>query len=158
MLSGYLVRMIEQHAAELTKELLDDLQSNPRIPAFRQLSREELHDRMHDLYRNLGQWLANESEAVIETAYGEIGRRRAAQGVPISEVVYALCLVKEHLRNFVRRVDFLESALELHREVELNTMVGHFFDRAVYFAVKGYEVARAEMASGEISANSSLPA
>jgi hypothetical protein len=158
MLSGYLVRIIEQHAEDLTKELLDDLQSNPRTPSFRQLSREELHERMHDLYKNLGLWLAHENEAAIETMYAEIGRRRAAQGVPISEVVCALGLVKEHLRNFVRRVDFLGSAFELHREVELNTMVGHFFDRAVYFTVKGYEAARLAGASGDVAANHPLRA
>jgi hypothetical protein len=144
MLSAYLVRMIENHAEDLTKALLDDLQSHPRTTSFHRLSRDELHRRLYDLYHNLGQWLGDKSESAIEETYVELGRRRFLDNVPISELLYALILGKEHLRNFVRRVGVVYSALELHREVELNLMISHFFDRAMYYAVRGHEAARLE--------------
>jgi hypothetical protein len=33
----------------------------------------------------------------------------------------------------------MDSAVELHQEAELRRLVGHFFDEAIYFAVKAYE-------------------
>lgn len=148
MLSAYLVRMIENHAEDLTKALLDDLQTNPRTASFHRLSRDELHRRLFDLYHNLGHWLADKSESAIEETYTELAQRRFQENVPISELLYALLLGKEHLRSFVRRMGVVYSALELHREVELNLMISHFFDRAVYYAVKGYEEARLEKETG----------
>jgi len=40
MLSAHLIRVIETHAEELTRELLDDLGRNPRTPSFRSMSRD----------------------------------------------------------------------------------------------------------------------
>jgi hypothetical protein len=148
MLSAYLVRMIENHAEELTREVLDDLTQNPKTPAWHSLSRDEIHRRVYDLYHNLGHWLADNSEAGVARTYGQIGRDRFHENVPLPELVYASVLVKDHLRNFVRRAGVVYSALELHREVELNLMIGHFFDTALYHQVKGYEEARAEAAAG----------
>jgi hypothetical protein len=158
MLSAYLVRMIENHAEDLTRELLDDLLSNSRTKAYHGLSRDELHRRTYDLYHNLGQWLADETDASIETTYSQMARQRHADGVPLSELIYALTLAKEHLRTFVRRVGVVYSALELHREVELNLMIGHFFDRAVYFAARGYEAAQARRHSDEARGRAAMHA
>ena len=146
MLSAYLVRMIENHAADLTREVLDDLVQHPNTPSFHALSRDELHKRAFDLYHNLGQWLADKSEADVEATYSSLGRKRFHEGLPLSEVLYAHLLIKDHLRNFVRRAGVVYSALELHREVELNLMIGHFFDKALYYMARGYELAQAEAA------------
>src|SRR5262245_13721748 len=54
MLSAHLIRTIEMHAEELTRELLDDLGRNPRTPSFHSLTREELRSRVYDVYHNLG--------------------------------------------------------------------------------------------------------
>ena len=147
MLSAYLVRMIENHAEDLTREVLDDLTHNPKTPAWHALSRDEMHRRVYDLYHNLGHWLADKSETAVERSYSQLGRDRFSEQVPLEEVVFATVLIKDHLRNFIRRAGVVYSALELHREVELNLMVGHFFDKALYYAVKGYEEARADSAA-----------
>jgi len=141
MLSVYLIRMIENHAEDLTREVLDDLSSNLRTPSFHGLSRDQLHSRVYDLYHNLGHWLADMSEESVERTYTAMGRTRHIERVPMSEVLYMTVLLKDHLRNFIRRAGVVYSALELHREVELNLMVGHFFDKALYYTVKGYEEA-----------------
>ena len=57
MLSVRLVQMIEDHAEELTRELIEDLQSNPRTPHYHHLTYEELHFRTYSVYRNLGHWV-----------------------------------------------------------------------------------------------------
>ena len=148
MLSVYLIRMIETHAEDLTKEVLDDLARNPNTPSFHAIPKDELHRRIYDVYHNLGKWLDDRSEAEIESGFSTMGRLRHAEGIPVSECILAVTLVKEHLRNYIRSRGMAHTALELYQEVELNLMLGHFFDRALYFLARGYEHAhRAAMAA-----------
>ena len=35
----------------------------------------------------------------------------------------------------------MDSAVELYQEEELNLMIGHFFDKVLYYTVRGYETA-----------------
>lgn len=143
MLSVRLVRMIEDHAEELTRGVLDDLQSNPRTPSYHRLDREELHRRVYDVYRNLGRWLGEMSEEAIGASYGELGRKRHSEGIPLSEVVYALILIKYHLRDYIRTSGLIDSAVDLYQEQELHRLVGRFFDKATYHTVRGHECASA---------------
>jgi hypothetical protein len=143
MLSARLVRLIEDHAEDLTRSVLADLASNPRTPAYHRIPRDELHHRVHDVYRNLGRWLGDKTDEAVEPSYLSLGRRRLAEGVPLSEVVYALILTKHHLASFIRSAGLVDSAVELYQEEELNLLVDHFFDKAVYHTVRGYEQAAA---------------
>ncbi len=114
MLSARLIQTIQDHAEDLTREMLKDLASN----------------------------LGDKSDAGVEATYSGLGGIRAAEGVPLGEVVYALILIKEHLRGYIRRAGLVDSAVQLYLEEELNLMIGRFFDKALYYTVKGYEGAR----------------
>jgi hypothetical protein len=57
--------------------------------------------------------------------------------------VWALVLTRDHLWHFLRQEAFADSIFELHAELELHQLLGQFFDRAIYFAVLGYEEGRA---------------
>lgn len=130
--------MIEDHAEQITHALLNDLQSNPRTPAYNGLSRDELHRRIYEVYHNLGQWLADASEETIESSYSELGRIRFAEDIPLSEVVCALILTKYHLRDYISTSAMLDSAVELYQEKELQRLIGQFFDKAIYYTVQAY--------------------
>jgi hypothetical protein len=139
MLSARLVRRIEEHAEELTAEVLADLSTNARTHSYHTLSRDELHRRVYDVYRHLGRWLGEETDATIERTYQELGVRRCREHVPLHEVIYALILSKYHLRDYIRSSGIVDSAVDLYQEEELHIRLGRFFDKAIYFAVKGYE-------------------
>jgi hypothetical protein len=139
MLSTRLVTMIEDHAEELTRGVIRNLKTNSLTAHFQHMSYDEIHHRTYDVYRNLGHWLSHKSDEAIEATYSELGKKRFSEGVPLSQVVYGLILIKEHLRDYVQSSGLLDSALELYQEQELRRLVGHFFDRAIYFTVRGYE-------------------
>jgi len=139
MLSRRLVQIIEDHAEQLTRDLIDDLRSNNRTPHYHQLSREELHLRTYDVYRNLGRWLNDETESAIESSYIQLGKKRFAEGIPLNEIVYSLGLIKNHLLEYIHFSGMADSAVELHGDRELQRLVGRFFDKAVYYTVAGYE-------------------
>jgi len=139
MLSVRLVQMIEDHAEALTRELIKDLQTNPRTPHYHHLSYEELHYRTYSVYRNLGHWISQGSEEAIASKYAELAVRRYAEGVPLEEIVFALVSTKHHLYAYVRTTGLMDSAVELHQERELRRLVGSFYDKAIYYAVMAFE-------------------
>lgn len=94
---------------------------------------------MIEVYRNLGEWLLQKSEADIGERFRAIAARRASQGVPLSEFVWALVISRNHLWHFLQREAFVDNIVELFGELELQKMLNQFFDRAVYFAILGYE-------------------
>jgi hypothetical protein len=141
MISTKLLTMIEDHADQLTGGLVGDLQRHPRTGAYHHLAPAEVYNRGHDVYRNLGKWVARGSEREIESSYTELGRRRCQEGIPLSQVIFALILTKDHLVNYVRMSGLSDSALDLYQELELIRVVARFFDKALYHTVQGYEQA-----------------
>ncbi|HMD83992.1 MAG TPA: hypothetical protein VKO18_04735 [Terriglobia bacterium] len=139
MLSVRLVQMIEDHAEELTGELIKDLRSNPRTPHYHHLTFEELHYRTYSVYRNLGHWVSQRSEEPIAASYADLAIRRYAEGVPLEEIVFALASTKNHLYSYVQSTGLMDSAVELHQERELRRLIGNFYDKAIYYTVRAYE-------------------
>jgi hypothetical protein len=55
-------------------------------------------------------------------------------------------LFKDHLRHFISSRGLVASVVELYSEEQLYQLTWSFFDRALYFTVKGYEDERRRMA------------
>ena len=141
MISARLVAMIEDHADQLTAGLVDALLRHPRTSGYHRLARSELRDRADDVYRNLGRWLTRGSETEIQARYADLGRVRRREGIPLSEVVFALILTKAHLLEYVKTSGLSDTALDLYQELDLVRVVEQFFDKAIYYAAHGYEEA-----------------
>jgi hypothetical protein len=48
-------------------------------------------------------------------------------------------LTKHHLRDYIQAAGLVDSAVELYQEQELQRVLGHFFDKAIYYTVRAYE-------------------
>lgn len=143
MLSIRLVRLVEDNADELAREIQQELQMSPRTPAFRALPPETLHRRLNGLHRNLAQWLKERSQPKVAAFYEELGRRRFGQGVPLSEMTLAFAAIKRHLRRHVLAGVAPATAVEIYQLEEFEALVDGFFDEALYHTARGYEQARA---------------
>jgi hypothetical protein len=141
MIAQRLVQLIETHADQLARDVMEKLESSERASDLRKVRPEELKVRVYEIYRNLGDWLLNRTEAAIEQRYTTIGARRAAQGVALSHLIYAITLVKDELWGFMGREGMVDRHVELFQELELLLIVDRFFDRAIYYATRGYEQA-----------------
>jgi len=139
MFSYRLVRLIESHADALAGGLEERVHNNPQVTHFRDIPAHELRERVYEIYRHLSEWLLGKNELDIEHRYLEIGMRRARQRVPLSEVVQAIVLTKENLWDFLKSEAVMDRAVEIMGELELLQMLEMFFDRAIYYAVVGYE-------------------
>ncbi len=143
MLAYRLVRLIETHSDALASGLLAKVQSSELTRSYRNVAPEELKERVHEIYRHLGDWLLGKSAFDIEQRYEEIGTRRVHQGVPISELIWVIILTKENLWEFLKKENIMERPVEVFGELEMMQLLDQFFDRAIYYASVGYERALA---------------
>jgi hypothetical protein len=137
--SGRVIALIESHAEDLTRGTLEKIRASLRTPSYRKLSYEDLYARIFDVYRDLGHWLLDKTDTAIRSRFTDLGERRFKEGVPLSEVLWALVTTKEYLRAYVSAWAFADSAVELYRQQELDRLIAHFFDRAMCYAAEGYE-------------------
>ena len=151
MTSAKLVELIEIHASRLTTDVTQDIATNPRTSGFRSVSREELEQRVFQVLHHLGNWIGDPKSARVEAEFAEWGSRRFDQGIPVSEIVYAIIVLKQHLRRYIRDNGLVDAAfsraehddvlpLHLYSLQDLNARVGQFFDEALYCLARGYEV------------------
>jgi len=143
MIALRLVRFIEEHSDELAEGLTHRILSSDRSKALRKIPASELHQRCHEIYRNLSDWLLNKTDSDVEAVYKKLGARRASQGIALADLVWALLQTKEHLWSFLEREGLHAQPHELYGEFELLRLLDQFFDRAVYHATAGYEEALA---------------
>jgi hypothetical protein len=139
MLAYRLVRLIETHSDGLAASLLERVRTSPLLADYRLVPPEELRQRVYEIYRHLGDWLLSKSEQDIERRYLEIGARRAAQGVPSSQLTWAIVLTKENLWEFLKNEVELDRPTEVFGELEVVKLLEQFFDRAIFYASMGYE-------------------
>lgn len=140
-----MVQLIEAHAGNLSDELMQRLKtSNSCNELLRNVPAQELKMRTHEIYRNLSDWILAKTESEIEERYVGLGMRRAKQGVPFSEFLFALNATKECLWQYLQQEGLLEDPVELLGDLDLLHSLGRFFDRAAYSASIGYESARKE--------------
>jgi len=139
MLLAYrLLRLVETHANALAEALLKKTQASPLLPDYNNVPAEELKQRVQEIYRHLAVWL-RKSNSDIEKRYLEIGAQRAQQGVPLSQLVWAIVLTKNNLWEFLKKEAVLDRPAEICGELEVEELFGQFFDRAIYYAAMGYE-------------------
>jgi hypothetical protein len=139
MLAIRLVRRIESQIEQLSRDLSEKVWNSPRCSDLSKVPESELQARTCEIYRNLSDWLLDNAEVQVERRYTELGAARAQQGVAYSHFVWAIISTKEHVRTFVQREGLSENAMELHGELELQLLLGHFFDLVLYYAAVGYE-------------------
>lgn len=141
MLLAYrLVRLIETHADKLAETALERVEADPKTRDYpARVPGEDFRAAVGEIYRHLGEWIMGKSEEEIARRYTEIGRRRAAQGVLLSELNWAIVLTRENLWEFLKSEDTLERPTEVFGELKLLQLLERFFDCANFYAAVGYE-------------------
>lgn len=137
-----LISLIESDAAELTRRTVEALQTSPHTPSYRKLAFQDLYSKAYDVFHQFGRWLLENADELIQARYQNLGAQRFHERIPLSEVLWALVLTKNHLRRHLAAWALADSAVELYRQQELDRLVAQFFDRALCYTAEGYERAR----------------
>ena len=121
--------------------LLVKLQTSDKCPDFTKVPAQEFEQRVYEIYDHLGEWLLGKKEEDVARRYTEIGMRRERQGVPLSQLMQAIMLTREHLWEYLKHEANIEKPVEVFGELEMMELLEQFFDRAMYYAALGYEKA-----------------
>ena len=150
MISAKLIELIHVHAHQLAADVARDLRHNPRTPAFRAVAEHELADRAYHIFFELGNWIGDPGSDAVRSEFADWGGKRFGQGIPLSQIVYGIIVLKTHLRRYISDHGLIESAfprveadyvlpMHLHSLQQLNEQVSTFFDEALFQLAQGYE-------------------
>ena len=138
-----LIQLIETRTERLSEGLMHRLKGNDRCIEFlRRVPSDELKNRSHEIYRDLSDWLLHKTESELEKRYVGLGMKRARQGVPYTDLLWAVSTTKEYLWQFMLAEGLFEEPIDLFGEIDLLYSMDRFFNRILYFAAMGYERAR----------------
>jgi hypothetical protein len=142
MHAAKLVRHMRANGEHMSDEVLQRIRASEKCGELvRKLTLEEQKHYATDIYRDLTDWLSTESDDTIERRYVALGMLRARQGIPFSNVQWAVCIAQEYLWQHMQQECLLEEPVEFWGGVILLRSLTQFFNRIVYFALLGYELA-----------------
>jgi len=150
MISAKLIELIEIHATGLTRAVAADLTTNERTKGFRSMPAVDLEQRIFQILNHLGDWIGAPKSEKVGAEFSDWGGRRFGQGIPLSELVYAMVIIKRHLHRYIQDNGLVDAAfprveaeyvlpMHLHSLQDLNQQVTAFFDEALYALTMGYE-------------------
>lgn len=143
MLSDALVSLLQEHADEIAALWIDDIQGNPTTRAYQQVPREDLLDQVTMALSQFSRWWQGEDVgAEMRKAYRRTGRRRARNGFAQHEVLSALMLLRKHIWTYAHQQGMWRRPIEVYRVLELDRRLVLYFDRAMYYTSRGFDVDR----------------
>jgi len=140
MFAFKLIQLIETRAEPLSDGLMRRIKKDDRCAELlRRVPPDELRKRSHEIYFNINDWLRNKTESEIEDNYIGLGMRRAKQGVPYTDLLWAVSATKEHLWEFMEAEGIFTEPIDMLGGMDLLHSLDRFFDRILYFAAVGYQ-------------------
>jgi len=150
MVADRLVEIIEINATRLSADVAADLGGNARTRGFRAVPRQDLEARVFHILRHLSHSLSDRRSERVKAEFEEWGRRRFDQGIPFTEIIYSMIVLKHHLRRYIRENGLVEASfprvgrnltvpVHLNNLQELNAQMSLFFDEALYHLACGYQ-------------------
>jgi hypothetical protein len=139
LISDKLVEVIEKHSKVIVKRWSNRLVADPTTSSYTQKNIGYVQSKAQALLEHLGKWVSYDtSKADVGKIYAKEGMDLFNMGIPLCEVIRALYTLRRTLWLFVENESLFESALQLHQMKELSDRVILFFDRAEYYAIRGY--------------------
>jgi len=142
-LAGKLVEIIETRAGGIARAWYRDVKESSYTPSFKHISEKDALEIVNNVYRKLGYWLHPDSEHEVRDTYEIFGQSMYHKGLQMEEVVMTLVLIKRYLWLHLLEEGLMTTDLAIYQALELNNKVVLYFDRAIYFALRGYREARA---------------
>jgi len=134
-----LIAILEKHLDDLTGSWVTEVKNSDYLETYQKLSDEKLFDRGNILFSNLQEWLLNGASNEDAAKYfQEIGIERINEGIPLSEVYYALYLEKKVLWSFVAWKDEVAGILTARDAIEFMSEINNYFDLGNFNIVRGY--------------------
>ena len=136
-----LIQHLKADAGGMSERLFEKIRNSRKCSdlVFRVPAEEHKRYAM-GVYQDLVGWLETETDSSIEHRYVALGKLRAGQGVPFSDLFWAVCITREYLWEYIQQECLLEEPVEFWGGVMLLRSLNHFFDHVLYLALLGYQI------------------
>ena len=137
-----LVQLMRTNLAVMSEQLVRKLRASGKCrELLLKVPESEQLRYANEICQALSQWLSDETDSILEQHYIALGVRRAGQGVPLSQVFWAVSIAREHLWEYTQQGCLYEEPVEFRGGIMLLHSLNSFFDHVMYFVLAGYEKA-----------------
>jgi hypothetical protein len=139
-LSDKLIKLIESNAEVIARRWLNHIRSNKSSPTYAQADPESTLQRNLIVVGQFGKWLSGfYNDDDIRNYYRKLGSERKKEGFALSEILSAISLTRKYIWEFALSQRLWNSTIDIYMTLELERRMMLFFDRASYYAARGYE-------------------
>jgi ADP-ribose pyrophosphatase YjhB (NUDIX family) len=140
-LSDRLVEAIEKNAHRIVLLWMQDVLAGRSTEGYRRIDRDWMWKGVHRIISQFGKWLGGfYSDKDVRDFYFKLGSGSRKEGLILSEVLSALSLLRKHIWEFSLSQGIWTSTLDIYTALELDRRIVIFFDKAAFYASRGYEV------------------
>ncbi|HPL63014.1 MAG TPA: NUDIX domain-containing protein [Syntrophales bacterium] len=140
LLSDRIVEMIEKNASRIVLLWMQDVLASRSTEGYRRIDRDWIWKGVHRIISQFGKWLGGfYSDKDVRGFYLKLGSGSRREGLILSEVLSALSLLRKHIWEFSLSQGVWTSTLDIYTALELDRRIVVFFDKAAFYASRGYE-------------------
>jgi hypothetical protein len=137
--SNRLIDLIKKNTGLILERWEEHLINDPTTPSFSKEHIDYVVARARNVLVDLETWIGYDaSKDEIGRNYAGEGMKLFELGIPLCEAHRALVVLRRMLWNFVEIESDFDTMFELSQIRELSDRVILFFDRALYYLIRGY--------------------
>ncbi len=135
-----LIELTEKHAEAIARQWYSNVKMNPRTPAYHTMPENTAIRQAIDFYTNFRHIFYSENpfEEANDIFY-KFAEERYREHIPLSQVVYALVLMRRHLWLFAESQATFVTPIELHQASESLSRTILMFDYAIFIVISTYD-------------------
>ena len=139
MSTGNLSKIVDDQIDELKREWLEEVRKSDYLTTYQSFNDNDIISRGEAVYTHLSEWLkegATNKDA--EDYFENVGSVRFQERFPLTEVHYAVYLLKKIFWNKIDWRDKVTGAFETSNATKIMNVFNDYFDLANFSITKGY--------------------
>lgn len=139
MATANLSKIVDEQIDELKTEWLDEVRKSEYLSTYKTFNDEETIKRGEAVYSHLSDWLKeNSTNESAEKYFQNVGAIRFNERFPLTEVHYAIYLLKKIFWSKIDWRDKVSGAFETSNATKIMNVFNDYFDLASFNITKGY--------------------
>lgn len=139
MASANLSRIVEEQIDALKKEWCEEVRKSEYLTTYKEINDEVTTQRGEAVYLHLRDWLKEgATNQSAEKYFEEVGANRFKERFPLTEVHYAIYLLKKIFWSKIDWRDKVTGSFETTNATKIINVFNDYFDLASFNITKGY--------------------
>lgn len=134
-----LSKIVDDQIDELKKEWLEEVRKSEYLRTYQSFNDQETVKRGEAVYGHLSEWLKEgATNKSAESYFEKVGSTRFKERFPLTEVHYAIYLLKKIFWSRIDWRDKVTGAFETSNATKIMNVFNDYFDLASFSITKGY--------------------